>query len=179
MWQRLLQYAWALLVIASFVVVPRVWGDTQGPLWTIGHAVIVKHRRGTMVRPGLYLKLSLRNIGQPGRVPVRIFARWAMAGMHQGMGHSTWHGSIKTTPTGAAGRWAIPHTVTPQQQKGLPPGMYLLGQYTREVSLNQTTILEVPLTRLGMPRRNATRLEVMIMTASVVTDHRFVMLMTD
>lgn len=57
-----------------------------------------------------------------------------------------------------------------------PQGVRLLGSYSREVSLNQTAILEVPLAALGMPKSGATRLEVVIMTASVITDHQFVAL---
>ncbi len=58
----------------------------------------------------------------------------------------------------------------------LPQGMRLLGSYSREVSLNQTTILEVPLAALGTPGRGVTRLEVVVMTASLVTDRQFVAL---
>ncbi len=75
-------------------------------------------------------------------------------------------------------------TLSPDRRTGtdvaslssLPLGVRLLGSYRREVSLSQTTILEVPLTVLGVPARGTTQLEVVVMTASVITDHQFVAL---
>lgn len=57
--------------------------------------------------------------------------------------------------------------------------MRLLGSYNRDVSLNQTAILEVSLAQLGAPRSRTVRLEVVVMTASVVTDHQFISLAPD
>lgn len=186
MWQRLIRSVWALLASVAIVTVPVAWGFTNGPEWTIGRAVIIRQQRPMSVTPALYLKLSLRNVGVPGRMPVRIFGRWAKAEVHRDLsGSSTWHQPLQTTPVGNAGRWAMPNNLTPRtqsrqsRQSRLPSGMHLLGQYNREVSLNQTAIVEVQLQGLGMPRRDTSRLEVVVMTASAVTDHQFVRLMPD
>jgi hypothetical protein len=183
MWQRLIGGVWALLASITIVTVPVAWGFTNGPEWTIGRAVIIRQQRPMSMTPALYLKLSLRNVGVPGRMPVRIFGRWAKAKVHRNLsGSSTWQQPLKTTPVGNAGRWAMPNKVTPRaqsKQSRLPSGMHLLGQYNREVSLNQTAIIEVQLGGLGRPRRDTTRLEVVVMTASTVTDHQFVRLMPD
>lgn len=191
-------YVWVLLVsVAIAVGAPDARAFAHGPDWTIGRAVIVTTPRGGRTPHGLYLKLSLRNVGTPGRTPVRIFGRWALeeaadrntrgAGSPIGPG---WAGPARTdnqhgsSPTG---RWSVPNAPSYSQapsapgiraggaqRRQLPRGMRLLGSYRREVSLNQTTILAVPLTTLGTPRRDIHRLEVVVMTAAVVTDHQFV-----
>lgn len=201
--QQMVRWAWALLVCASIVGTPFVWGLTRGPQWTIGRAIIAPMRSAMSASPRLYLKLSLRNTGTPGRMPVRIYGRWASAraagrsGAIHGAGReqAPWSGPGSAgRGTDAGGRWAMPGggqaneestTTAPRwgarggihaASSTLPPGVRLLGSYRREVSLSQTTILEVPLTVLGVPARGTTQLEVVVMTASVITDHQFVAL---
>lgn len=206
--QRLMGCVWALLASVAVVGSPAAWALAHGPQWTIGRAVIVLEQGGMSMQRGLYLKLSLRNVGTPGRTPVRIFGRWAVrpaptvrrdmtAPRPSGYGDvSGWGGPGRRTPEPGAGRWSAPvGTSAPRQATGqtgwnarqparrptggLPPGMRLLGRYSREVSLNQTAILEVSLAELGAPRRDTGRLEVVVMTDSVITDHQFVNLAPD
>lgn len=206
--QRLLGCAWALFASVVAAGSPTAWALAHGPQWTIGRAVIVSEHRDVSMRPALYLKLSLRNVGTPGRMPVRIFGRWAVSRppparrdgtgpRPRGYGGVTgWSGPGQHASTGTAGRWSVPGgTPAPGQaagqsrwdsgrstrpaQGGLPRGMRLLGSYNRDVSLNQTAILEVSLAQLGAPRSRTVRLEVVVMTASVVTDHQFISLAPD
>lgn len=159
--QHSLRHVWILLAIISVFMTAAAWGKVYGPDWTIGRAVVVE--KPSSVRPKLYLKLSLRNLGPPGRVWVRIYGRWEM--VKRGTG---WQGEDRLN--GNHSPWSTP---TVKQHRVLP-GMRLLGKYSREVSLNQTAILQIPLTVLGTPGRGSRRLEVVVMTASVETDHRFV-----
>jgi hypothetical protein len=165
--RNLMMRAWVLLT-SAVVVIPVVWAVTHGPDWTIGRAVIVKQQRRMSSSPVLYLKLSLRNIGSPGQLPVRIYGRWSIAAQNRRWGSTGWRGTEQSTGPNSR-----------KSRQSMPKGMRLLGLFDREVNLNQTAILSVPLTRLGVPQRGTTRLEVVVTTASSVTDHRFVALMAN
>lgn len=161
--RHILKHIWLLSAFMSVILAASAWAVVHGPDWTIGRAVVVALNQPGYVRPMLYLKLSLRNVGAPGRVWVRIYGRWAT--VQKG---GAWQGP------GSPGGNHSPWKTTPGRQFEVPAGMRLLGRYFREVSLNQTAILQVPLTALGVPQRDSHRLEVVVMTASVETDHRFV-----
>lgn len=203
--QRWRRCVWALLAsVAIGATGPSAWGLTHGPQWTIGRAVILSAHRGLGTSQELFLKLSLRNVGSPGRTPVRIFARWSLersavkapANPTARAPSERWTGPARASrarpPLAGSSRWSAAGT-TPSRSTGsaetagravrrpqrMPSGMRLLGSYRREVSLNQTTILEVSLAPLGRPPHRTRRLEVVVMTASVVTDHQFVELALD
>lgn len=196
--QRWRRIVWVLLISMAIAAgAPDASAFAHGPDWTIGRAVVVMTRHGVQLRRSLYLKLSLRNVGTPGRIPVKIFGRWALEDTAKRNEHGSdstlapsWGGPARIDHrrnSTTTSRWTL-HTApqrseVPSQstarasaspQRRVPRGMRLLGSYRREVSLNQTAILEVPLASLGTPRRNIRRLEVVVMTASVVTDHQFV-----
>ncbi|MEJ2346407.1 MAG: hypothetical protein P8076_11080 [Gammaproteobacteria bacterium] len=193
--------SWLLFAGAMVLAAPASWAFGRGPQWTIGRAVIVPARRRVPAAHARYLKLSLHNVGLPGRIPVRIFGRWMTPRVPRSVGRDAsgpatatpgWRGPAAGGRPVARGRWSVPGaagvrqptrppsaTVPGETAGGLPPGVRLLGRYQREVSLNQTAILEVPLTALGTPGRDADRLEVVIMTGAVVTDRQFVRLLAD
>lgn len=172
------KYIWVLPAGLMMIIGYRAWAGTQQPVWTIGRAVVVEQQSRESGVPPLYLKLSLRNVGVPGRVPVRIYARWVMANQNRKWGHSEWPLSTENRAHTASGRWSMPKTDTLHHNiRTLPPGMRLLGQYTREVSMNRTVILQVNLAGLGAPRRNTSGLKVVVMTALNVTDDRIIRLM--
>lgn len=185
--QRALWAALCLAAIAAMAARPHAALAGGGPQWTIGRAVIVAGRQG--MSPVLYLKLSLRNVGVPGRTPVRIFGRWAPM---QGTGRRLRPGGMPAQPAWQGpgpsvhqGQWsqapAMPsapaaHRVSPGNPSvvgGRPVGMRLLGRYVREVSLTNTAILEIPLPP-ARRRRGGQRLEIVVMSGPVLTDHQFI-----
>ncbi len=66
-----LRLAARILILVVSATAAIGWArPLSGPRWTVGRAVIVS-QGGAMV-----LKVSLRNVGSPGRLPVRIYGRW-------------------------------------------------------------------------------------------------------
>ena len=66
-----LRLAVRVLILVASATAAIAWArPLSGPRWTVGRAVI-DSPGGAMV-----LKLSLRNVGSPGRLPVRIYGRW-------------------------------------------------------------------------------------------------------
>ena len=167
---------WVLLAGVITVIAVRVWAGEYEPVWTIGRAIIANQSTRRGKTPQLLLKLSLRNIGVPGRMPVRIYARWIVTNRYRLPDRSVWTPSKQNVPRHATGRWIMPGADTRNKVRKLPPGMRLLGQYTREVRMNRTVILQVKLTALGQPEWNTRRLKLVIMTAAKVTDERAIRL---
>jgi hypothetical protein len=185
-----------LAAATALTFTPAASAAGGGPRWTIGRAVIVAARQGMPSSPALHLKLSLRNVGMPGRIPVSIFGRWsAMQAARRGARSGgmpmqpAWQGPGGTTSgSPASGRWsqapAMPsaHAVrpggglnaaeSPAIIGGRPAGMRLLGRYVREVSLTNTAILEIPLP--ARSRRGEHRFEIVVMSGPVLTDHQFI-----
>jgi hypothetical protein len=70
----------AILILAGLWAAPVETAGTT-PVWKIGRAVIERMSPAT-IQPRmpaermLILKLSLRNEGAPGNLPVKIFGRW-------------------------------------------------------------------------------------------------------
>ena len=69
--RRSLRLAVQALLLAATAKAGAGWArGPQGPRWTVGRAVIAA------AGSALYLKISLRNVGDPGRKIVRIYGRW-------------------------------------------------------------------------------------------------------
>ncbi|MFQ5736497.1 MAG: hypothetical protein ACE5GY_06490 [Thermodesulfobacteriota bacterium] len=146
-----------LFVLAALLLLVAAVGDVSaagGPLWKIGRAV-VQEKRGHAGPRELRLKLSLRNTGSPGKVPVRIMGQWGEARrVSKPFGRNA----------GSRGR-----------KQGLE-GFVELGGFTREVAFKKTSILDIPLKPLGMAPRGARSVTVVVTTGERETDRRTVSL---
>lgn len=165
----------------------------QGPRWTIGHGQIVRRQGAAGGQQHLFLRISLRNVGSPGRLPVAIYGRWRQgrrplaAGNRGSAAKSTagraaskslWSSGAQSAPTG---KWHMPApgaswggVSAAPSPRNLASGMRLLGRYQREVSLVSTAILDIPLKVLGPPRRGVKGIEVQVMTAAQLTGSGYV-----
>lgn len=168
---------WAVLALGAGLVAEA----TDGPLpeWKIGRAVIETAARGAMNQE-LNVKLSLRNEGRPGQVPVQILGRWrrAEAGSREAIP------TPSPAPAAPAERWGAGAPSTPgaipwgEMSGAAPPaphrnaheGFRTLGNYVREVALKQTAILDIPLRALGPAPPATTGLELVVLTGTRETD---------
>lgn len=170
-----------LMPLLSALLIAAAWagGWQGGPRWTVGRGVIVAHQPDAPGPSCSYLRISLRNLGQPGRVPVAIYGRWYRS---QGPG-----GKLHASPNGSRQsprQWPLPPASSRENLSatnvptavGPDPGMKCLGRYRREVGLVSTAILEVPLRALGRPQPEVTGLELVVMTANHLTGRGMVAL---
>lgn len=84
LWPRVLKLRWKR---PALIFVATIWfgfmmgvANTSAPIWKIGRAVI-EPRQALSGQRVLNLKLSLRNEGGVGSLPVQIFGRWAIQPM--------------------------------------------------------------------------------------------------
>lgn len=154
-----------LMIFLSALWIAAAWagGWQGGPRWTVGRGVIVAHQPDAPGPSCSYLRISLRNLGQPGRLPVTIYGRWYRPRDLGG----------RLLP--ASSRESLSAAKVPTAG-GVDPGMKCLGRYRREVGLVSTAILEVPLHALGRPQPEVTGLELMVMTANHLTGRGMVAL---
>lgn len=177
------------LTVAALLCLGRAQAYEQGPSWTIGHGQVIARTASPGGRRALYLRVSLRNMGTPGRQPVTVYGRWQRRSRSTQAGHRParragttrtgeqypWRPDMDRQKSVVSHRWQMPGNV---QRAAMPTrigsGMRILGRYQREVSLVSTAILEIPLQALGPPRPDARGLELEIMTAARVTGQGFV-----
>lgn len=122
-----------------------------GPIWKVGRAIVLSEK-GPDGKKELELKLSLRNTGRPGNVPVRILGRW------------------KKHPQ-------EPRTEKRSKNKsdGLK-GFKELGRFRKEMALKKTSILRIRLKPLKTAPRNTKSIEVVVFTGKRETDRRVISL---
>lgn len=142
-------------------------GWERCPSWTVGRGVIIAPQTDAQRSLGPYLRISLRNVGRPGRLPVTIYGRWRQRR------NSTPAPRKRRLSSISPGGLAADKLAT---AAGLGSGMKPLGRYRREVDLVSTAILEIPLQALGKPQREVTGLELVVMTANHVTGRGIVTL---
>lgn len=182
-----------LLLAGGACIGQAAYAYDQGPRWTIGHGQIVSRQDAAGGKQQLFLRISLRNVGSPGRLSVAIYGRWRQrqrplaAGNRGSAGKSAaaraasksiWSSGAQSAPTG---KWHMPAASDSWGGASAAPfprhlasGMRLLGRYQREVSLVSTAILDIPLKVLGPTRRGSNGLEVQVMTAAQLTDSGYV-----
>ena len=176
-----------LAVVALLLCLSRAHAYEQGPRWTIGHGQVIARVVSPGGRPALYLRVSLRNMGPPGRLPVTVYGRWqtvSRASTRSPGGQISWRPNPNHPAMAATHRWQMPSPAAGTPYQATPgvriaPGMRMLGRYRREVSLVSTAILEIPLQVLGPPRADARGLELEIMTAAKLTGKGYVPIYTN
>ncbi len=73
-WRRVWSNGWVVLAgIFLMGLIGPVAAAPPEPYWKVGRAIIQQDRTGS---DGLFLKLSLRNEGKPGKASVEILGRW-------------------------------------------------------------------------------------------------------
>lgn len=155
---------WFLL----YVLAESTAAAPPGPFWKVGR-VVVQSQKSLGKERELIVKLSLRNSGRPGSVPVKILGRWKGRTENRGkLGKSRPRKSPRLGTTGKKGGKKLDLDEL--------ENLTQLGRFGKEIALKKTAILNISLKPLGSLPKGRQSLELLVITGKRVTDRKTVRL---